>query len=94
VAEGISAFQQGGLYLRDRRQLYPDLALSFGVLGSRQFVTLIFGEEPPSSSLIAVSSGPAPMESRMQFLRVPIACASEHFFAVDQVLLVHFPGIM
>jgi Domain of unknown function (DUF4372) len=27
VAEGISAFRQGGLYLRGRRQLYPDLAL-------------------------------------------------------------------
>jgi len=34
VAEGISAFQQGGLYLRGRRQLYPDLALWFG--GSRR----------------------------------------------------------
>jgi hypothetical protein len=58
VAEGISPSNKvvstsgvGGSYIRILRS-------DSAVLGGRQFVTLIFGEEPPARSLIAGSVWP------------------------------------
>ena len=45
MAEGISAFQQGGLYLRVSGSYIRILRSDSAVFGGCQFVTLIFGEE-------------------------------------------------
>jgi hypothetical protein len=57
VAEGISAFQQGGLYLRVGDSYIRILRSDSAVLGDRLFVSLVFGEKLLASCLITVSSG-------------------------------------
>jgi hypothetical protein len=50
VAEGISAFQQGSLYLRVGGSYIRILRSDSAVLGNRQFVTLIFTVVQPIKS--------------------------------------------